>query len=169
MTPPDDGAAAAPATADLYDAHGDRLQVAESAFRSFGARVAFHGPVATVKCHEDNSHVKAALAEPGHGRVLVVDGGGSRRRALVGDQIAASAVANGWAGVVVWGCIRDSAVVAGLDLGCLALGTVPAKTEKRGEGQRDVPVSFAGVRFEPGAHVYVDADGLVVAPEALHG
>ncbi len=156
-----------PKTADLYDEHADELQVAEPIFRSFGGRAAFHGPIATVKTHEDNSRVREALAEPGEGRVLVVDGGGSTRCALVGDVLAARAVENGWAGVVVWGCVRDVAELASLDVGCLALAAVPAKSVKRGAGVRDLAVTFAGVRFEPGHHLWADRDGVVVAARDL--
>lgn len=159
-------------TADLYDRHGDRhgaaLRVCEPIFKDYGGLTRFAGPVATVKCFEDNTQVKAALAEPGEGRVLVVDAGGSLRCAMLGDLIAASAVQNGWAGVLLWGCIRDSAEVAAMDLGVKALGTMPRKSERRGEGQRDIPVTFAGVTFSPGDWIYCDEDGVVVAAEPLN-
>jgi len=155
-------------TADLCDEHDD-LHVAEPIFRIFGKRRAFNGPIATVKCHEDNSRVREALEEPGEGRVLVVDGGGSMRRALLGDMLGELAVENGWAGVVVNGCIRDSDAINELDLGVRALATIPVKSIKRGDGQRDVSVSFAGVTFRPGEHLYADADGLVVAPVPVAG
>ncbi|HEY5789682.1 MAG TPA: ribonuclease E activity regulator RraA [Gammaproteobacteria bacterium] len=154
-------------TADLYDAHADALQVASPLFRDYGGRRRFHGPVATLKVFEDNSLVRAALAEPGAGRVLVVDGGGSLRCALLGDQLARLGVDHGWAGVVVYGCIRDAEVLAGMPLGVKALATHPAKSVKRGEGQRDLPVSFAGVTFAPGAWLCADADGIVVSPTPL--
>jgi regulator of ribonuclease activity A len=155
-------------TADLCDEH-DGLHVAEPMFRIFGRRRAFNGPIATVKCHEDNSRVREALEEPGEGRVLVVDGGGSMRRALLGDMLGALAVRNGWAGVVVNGCIRDSDAIDALELGVRALATIPVKSIKRGDGQRDVSVSFAGVTFRPGEHLYADADGIVVAPVPMIG
>lgn len=154
-------------TADLYDAHGERLQVLELPLLDLGARAAFSGRIRTVKAYEDNSKVKATLAEPGEGGVLVVDGAGSRRFALLGDAIAASAVQQGWAGVVIFGCVRDAAVLAGMPVGIRALGTTPRKTVKRGEGLVDVPVAFGGVRFHPGAWLYADRDGVVVADEAL--
>jgi regulator of ribonuclease activity A len=151
------------ATADLCDAHGDQMQVCEPLFAAYGGRRAFHGPVSTVRCFEDNSRVKEAVESPGEGRVLVVDGGGSRRRALLGGNLGVAAVKNGWSGVIVYGCIRDSAELAPLPLGIRALGTMPLRSEKRGEGERDVPVRFAGVTFRPGDHVYVDEDGVVLS------
>lgn len=155
------------ATADLCDAHGDSVQVCEPIFHSYGARRAFAGQVSTVRCFEDNSLVKAAVESPGLGRVLVVDGGGSRRRALVGGNLGVAAVRNGWAGVIVHGCIRDCAELAGLDLGIRALGTMPLRSEKRGEGERDVAVRFAGVTFRPGDYVFADDDGIVLSHGAL--
>jgi regulator of ribonuclease activity A len=154
-------------TADLFDGFGDRVQVCDPIFRDFGGRLRFAGPIATVKCFEDNSLVKAALAEPGGGRVLVVDAGGSLRCAMLGDMIAANAVENGWNGVLMFGCVRDSVDIAGMELGVKALATNPRKSEKRGEGQRDMPVNFAGVRFRPGEHIYCDEDGILVSTEAL--
>jgi len=154
-------------TADLYDQHGETLRVCEPIFGDYGGLVRFTGPVATVKCFEDNTHVKAALAEPGEGRVLVVDAGGSIRCAMLGDVIAQSAVDNGWVGVLMYGCIRDSREIADMDLGVKALGTNPRKSQRRGEGQRDIPVAFAGVTFRPGDWVYCDEDGVVVADGPL--
>jgi regulator of ribonuclease activity A len=120
-----------------------------------------------VRCFEDNSLVKEAVESPGHGRVLVVDGGGSKRRALFGGNLGAAAVRNGWSGVIIHGCIRDVAELEPLELGIRALGTMPLRSEKRGEGERDVPVRFAGVTFRPGDHVYVDEDGVVVSATSL--
>ncbi len=158
-----------PATADLCDAHEPRLQVAEAnAFKSYGQHAAFGGPITTIKCFENNPLVRATLSEPGHGRVLVVDGGGSVRRALFGDNIAALAVQNGWAGVIIYGAIRDSSVVDAMPLGVKALGTNPIKSSKQHPGDRDVPVTFAGVTFVPGHYVYADRDGIVVSATALH-
>lgn len=154
-------------TADLCDQHGERVQVCEPIFHAFGGRRAFHGPISTVRCFEDNSRVKEAVESPGAGKVLVVDGGGSRRHALLGDKLGAAAVRNGWAGVIIHGCIRDSAALGRMDLGIRALGTMPLRSEKRGEGERDVPVRFAGVTFRPGEFVYVDEDGVIVAAKAL--
>ncbi len=154
-------------TADLYDAHGDELQVADALLLDFGGVSAFSGEIATVRCPDDNGLVRERLAEPGRGRVLVVDGGGRRSFALLGDQLAELGVSNGWAGVVVHGCIRDSVAIRAMELGVKALGTCPRKTVKRGLGESDVPVEFAGVRFEPGYHLYADEDGIVVAPHPL--
>lgn len=154
-------------TADLCDAHSDSLQVAEPGFRDFGGRRTFGGRIRTVRAPEDNSLVRQALEEPGQGQVLVVDGGGSRRCALVGDQLAALAEKNGWAGIVVNGCIRDSEDVGRTAIGVKALGTHPRKSQKRGAGERELAVSFAGVTFTPGHHLYADADGLVVSEKPL--
>ena len=154
-------------TADLCDELGEEVRVCEPIFRIFGGRRSFGGLVSTVRCFEDNSFVKAAVESPGHGHVLVVDGGGSRRRALFGDKLGTAAVKNGWTGVIVHGCIRDSAELGRMDLGLRALGTMPLRSEKRGEGARDVPVRFAGVTFRPGDHVYADEDGIVVSTRPL--
>ncbi len=157
-----------PATCDLCDAHkGDTsgaFRVLPPAFTAYGARAAFAGLVSTVKCFEDNSLVKAALDEPGEGRVLVVDGGGSLRRALVGGNLAAAAARNGWAGVVVDGCVRDVAELAACDVGIRALALMPLPTDKRNTGQRDVAVQVQGVWVHPGEWLCADADGMVVMP-----
>ena len=154
-------------TADLCDEHGDKVQVCEPVFHAFGGRRAFFGEVSTIRCFEDNSRVKEAVESPGAGRVLVVDGGGSRRHALLGDKLGLAAVGNGWAGVIIHGCIRDSAELGRMDLGIRALGTMPLRSDKRGEGEREVPVRFAGVTFRPGDFVYVDEDGVIVAHAPL--
>jgi regulator of ribonuclease activity A len=154
-------------TADLCDAHSDRVQICEPMFLHYGGLAAFSGTVSTIRCFEDNSRIAEAVESPGENRVLVVDGGGSRRHALLGDRLGKAAVRNGWAGVIIYGCIRDSAELALLPIGIRALGTMPLRSDKRGEGERDGPVRFAGVTFRPGDHVYVDADGIVVARERL--
>ena len=154
-------------TADLYDDYADRVRVCDPIFRDFGAHARFSGPIATVKCFEDNFLVKAALGEPGEGRVLVVDAGGSLRCAMLGDLIAASAVEHGWRGVLMFGCVRDTVDLAEMALGVKALAANPRKSEKHGEGQLDIPVSFAGVCFRPGDHIYCDGDGVLVCAEAL--
>lgn len=154
-------------TTDLCDEYGDELQVADPIFTDFGGEPAFAGPISTVKCFEDNSKVREALEEPGEGRVLVVDGGGSDRCALLGDNLAQLAIDNGWAGVLVYGCIRDSAEIGDLAIAVKALAPHPRKSSKRGVGERDVSVRFAGVGFEPGTWLYADLDGIVVAKEAL--
>jgi regulator of ribonuclease activity A len=154
-------------TADLCDEFSAELEIAAPVFRSFGGRASFAGPASTVKCFEDNSRVKEAVGEPGRGRVLVVDGGGSLRCALLGDLLAKQAADNGWAGVVVHGCVRDSAEIAGFELGVLALAAIPQRSERKGEGQRDVVIELAGARVHPGDWVYADEDGMVVARRAL--
>lgn len=154
-------------TADLYDEYGDQLKIALPLFRDFGGRKTFYGPVSTVKVHEDNSLVRAALEEPGKGRVLVVDGGESLRCALVGDMLAKLGKDNGWAGIVVSGCIRDSAEIASMDIGVKAIATNPRKSVKKGAGDRDIPVRFAGVEFRPGHFLYADEDGILVSDEKL--
>ena len=150
------------ATADLYDERGDELDSLALQLHDLGGRVAFDGPIRTVRCHRDNALVKALLATPGEGAVLVIDGGGSLESALVGDLIAASAVENGWAGLIVHGAIRDRVAIGGLDLGVKALGSNPRKSAKDGVGEVDVPVTIAGVAFTPGRHVWADADGILV-------
>lgn len=154
-------------TADLCDDHANKITVCQPIFRSFGRRKAFGGPVSTVRCFEDNSRVKEAVNAPGEGRVLVVDGGGSYRCALLGDMLGEAAVKNGWVGVIVHGCIRDSAALDGMNLGIRALGTIPLRSEKRGEGQRDVAVQMAGVTIQPGDFVYADEDGIIFSKQAL--
>jgi regulator of ribonuclease activity A len=151
-----------PATADLYDEHGDRLQSCDIQFRQFGAVRAFHGTVTTVRCHEDNALLRSVLGEQGAGRVLVVDGGGSVHTALMGDLIAKLALANKWQGVVINGAVRDVATLAQLPIGIKALGSNPRKSAKTGAGERDVPVQFGGVTFKPGATLYSDDDGIVL-------
>ena len=150
------------ATADLYDERGDELDSLALQLHDFGGRVAFDGPVRTVRCHRDNALVKAVLATPGGGAVLVIDGGGSLESALVGDLIAASAVEHGWAGLIVHGAIRDRIANGTLALGVKALGSNPRKSAKAGIGEVDVPVTIAGVVFTPGARVWADADGVLV-------
>jgi regulator of ribonuclease activity A len=133
-------------------------------FKSYGARTRFAGPISTVCCLDDNSVVKAALEERGAGRVLVVDGGGSLRRALVGGNIAAGAAKNGWVGIVVYGCVRDSAELAAVDVGILALGLMPLPTDRKNQGLRDVAVQIQGVTVRPGDWLVADEDGIVVMP-----
>lgn len=153
-------------TPDLCDQHPEVL-VAEPVFRSYGGRVAFAGTAVTVKCFEDNSRVRELAATPGQGRVMVVDGGGSLRRALLGDQIAANAVKNGWSGFLVFGCVRDVDALAALPLGVQALASHPMKTEKRGLGEVDMPVAFAGLSLVPGDWIYADANGVIAAKTPL--
>ncbi len=154
-------------TTDLCDAHEGKVRIVAPMFRSYGGRRSFHGPVSTLKLFEDNGLVRKALEGPGNGRVLVIDGGGSLRRALVGDQLAALGVKNGWAGLVVYGCIRDSRAIGGMDIGIFALATHPQKTLKKNEGDTDVPVAFGGVTFNPGDWLYADEDGVILSNAAL--
>ena len=154
-------------TADLCDEFPDLVQVAVPVLQSFGGAQAFSGPIATVRALEDNTLVRQELERVVEGAVLVVDGGGSLRCALVGDRLAALAVEHGWHGVVVHGCVRDSEALASIDLGVRALHTCPRRSYKRGIGELDIPVSFAGLTFVPGHWLYADVDGLLVAPHAL--
>lgn len=159
-------------TADLCDAHEDllndgQLRVVESMFLSYGERAAFNGPIATLKLFEDNGLVRQALEGPGNGRVLVIDGGGSLRRALVGDQLAALALKNGWGGIVVNGCIRDALAIGAMDIGILALDTHPRKTAKKGQGESNVAVTFGGVTFRPDEWLYADEDGVLISAVPL--
>lgn len=154
-------------TADLVDAHQDAVESCEVQFRRFGGRRAFAGRIRTVQTFEDNALLRSVLEMPGEGAVLVVDGGGSLRVALVGDVIAGLALANGWSGLVINGAVRDSAALAALDIGLKALGTNPMKSAKRGIGEVDVPLRFGGVTFTPGAMLYADDDGILVSDAPL--
>ena len=149
-------------TTDISDSLGDDARAANPGFNDYGAQTVFSGPISTVKCYEDNSLVRASLEQSGHGRVLVVDGGASMRCALLGDMLATLANENGWAGIIVNGCIRDSAEIASINIGVKARATHPKKSLKRGEGQLDVVVHFAGIDFRPGDYLYADGDGIVV-------
>ena len=153
-------------TPDICDDHPE-VQVVEPGFRNFGGVDAFGGEVVTVKCFEDNSIVKEQVAKAGNGCVMVVDGGGSKRAALLGDMLAEKAAANGWAGLIIYGCIRDVDVIGKTELGVQALGTHPRKTEKKGIGDLNVPVTFGGVTFRPGQYVYADNNGIVVSETKL--
>ena len=153
-------------TADLYDENRD-VQVADPIFRHFGGVRAFGGEVATVHVYEDNVLMRDKLATPGEDRVLVVDGGGSNWCALLGDRMAQRAIDHGWTGVIIHGCVRDSAELPNLEVGVMALGTCPRKSRKNGVGAVDVPVTLAGCLIEPGMHLYADEDGIIVANEAL--
>jgi regulator of ribonuclease activity A len=154
-------------TTDLYDDFEGSCQTCSIQFRDFGARRRFFGPVRTVECFEDNVLFRQLLDEPGEGAVIIVDGKGSTAKALMGDMLAARASANGWAGVVIYGAVRDSAEMAGIDVGIKALGVNPAKSDKKGEGQVDVSVGFGGATFRPGDWVYCDEDGVLVAPQEI--
>ena len=152
---------------DLCDEHGDKVKILDPLFKDYGAEDVFWGEVVTVRCYEDNSRVRELVATPGTGKVLVVDGGGLLRRALMGDRLAELAVENGWEGGVINGAIRDAGAIGSMALGVKALSTCPMKTEKRGLGDVDVPVTFAGVTISPGDYLYADINGILVACEAL--
>jgi len=158
-------------TPDLCDEFepelGTSVRVVAPMFQRYGGRASFSGQIVTLKIFEDNSLVREAFAESGAGKVLVIDGGGSLRCALVGDQLAILARKNGWEGVVVYGCIRDSGDIAGIDIGIRALNTHPQKSIKKGIGDRDIAVIFGGVTFNPGEYIYVDEDGILVSDKPL--
>lgn len=154
-------------TPDLCDEYPESIAVAEPLFRGYGGKDRFGGLISTIKCFEDNSLVRSAVAEPGAGKVLVIDGGGSMRRALLGDMLAEQAVAKGWEGVIIFGCLRDVDQINAMQLGVKALGTHPMKTDKRGEGQQDIPLQFAGVSWQPGHYAYADNNGILIADRKL--
>jgi len=155
-------------TADLFDAHGERLRVCQVQFREFGGTRRFHGPVRTIRTFEDNALIKRTLSEPGQDAVLVIDGGASLRCALIGDVIAGLADRNGWVGLVVYGAVRDTAALGKLGLGIKALGSNPRKSGKSGAGELDGAINFGGVDFRAGDWLYSDEDGIVVSDNALH-
>jgi len=154
-------------TADLCDEFESLVKIAEPLFQNYGQIKSFYGEIATVKVFEDNVLVRKTLETKGRKRVLLVDGGASTRVALVGDQLAQIAYEHGWAGIVVNGCIRDSAEIAKIQIGLKALHTVPKKSFKKGLGEVDVPVKFAGVVFNSGCYLYADQDGLIIAEKNL--
>ena len=154
-------------TPDLSDKYEADVQALEMQFQHFGQIKSFFGQAVTVKCFEDNSMVKQLVNSPGEGKVLVVDGCGSMRRALLGDMLAEAAIANGWAGLVIAGCIRDVQVINELAIGVKALGTHPMKTEKLGQGQIDEPIEIGQTTINPGMYVYADENGVIVANSPL--
>jgi len=154
-------------TPDLCDDYPELVRVLEPMMGNFGGRESFGGEVVTIKCHEDNSLVKEHAGNPGQGKVMIVDGGGSMRRALLGDMIAENAVKNGWEGIIIYGCVRDVDALVTLDLGIQALASIPLKTDKRGIGDFNVPVTFGGVSFNPGDYVYADNNGVIVSNKSL--
>ncbi len=156
-------------TADLCDEFSKKLAVCEPMFRSFGKKSRFSGPISTVKVHEDNVLVREALETLPPGTVLVVDGGGSKRCALLGDKLARIAVERSLGGVIINGCVRDSGELAEMELGILALASHPLRSKKEGAGDKDVPVEFGGVEWKPGHYVYADEDGVVILRERLLG
>ncbi|RMN69596.1 Ribonuclease activity regulator protein RraA [Pseudomonas syringae] len=154
-------------TPDLCDAYPDLIQVVEPMFSNFGGRDSFGGQIVTLKCFEDNSKVREQVELDGKGKVLVVDGGGSLRCALLGDMLADKAAKNGWEGMLIYGCVRDVDIIAQTDLGVQALASHPKKTEKRGIGELNVPVTFGGVTFRPGEYLYADNNGVIISPSPL--
>lgn len=152
---------------DLFDAHADMLKLAKSPFKDYGKKICFFGEIVTVDCFNDNSKVKELLAQPGQGKVLVVDGHASKSNALLGDMIAESAVKHQWQAVVINGCIRDAGTIATLDIAVKALGTCPIKTEKLGQGTVNNAIHFAGLTFTPGQFIYGDANGIAISHELL--
>ena len=154
-------------TPDLCDQYPELVQAVEPMFSNFGGRENFGGQVVTVKCFEDNSRVKELVSTPGEGRVMVVDAGGSMRRACLGDMLAEKASANGWSGIIIYGCIRDVDEIMATDIGVQALGVHPIKTDKKGIGEIDIAVTFGGVTFNSGDYVYADNNGIIVSPEKL--
>jgi len=153
-------------TTDLLDAHPE-LEACETGLGHYGGARRFRGEVVTVRCFEDNSLVRELLKTPGHGRVLVIDGGGSRRCALVGDLLAEAGHQNGWSGIIVAGCVRDSAALAALPIGVLALGVQPRRSEKHGQGVQGTTLEILGARVRPGDYAYADEDGVVFSQQSL--
>lgn len=152
---------------ELCDRYPDDVRILEPMLGNFGGRERFFGQIVTIKAFEDNSLVREQVAQPGEGRVLVVDGGGSMRRAMLGDMLAEKASANGWAGIIIYGCIRDVNAIADLDIGVQALGAHPLKTDKKGIGELNVVVRFGGVDFVPGEYCYADNNGVLVSQKPL--
>jgi regulator of ribonuclease activity A len=153
-------------TPDLCDEYPE-VEVLDPIFNNFGGKESFGGEIVTIKCHEDNSLVKENVGKPGSGKVMVVDGGGSMRTALLGDMLAEKAAKNGWEGFIIFGCIRDIDIIMETDLGVQALAVHPRKTEKKGIGELNVPVKFAGVQINPGDYIYADNNGVIVSKKAL--
>jgi regulator of ribonuclease activity A len=154
-------------TADLYDAHTAEVHVAAPGLRHFGGRRRFAGPICTLKVFEDNLVLRQQIDEPGAGRVMVVDGGASLRAALIGDVLAKRALDNGYAAFVINGCVRDTVECARMDIGIMALAANPTRPQKKGFGERGIPVAFAGVKFTPGEWRYADEDGILLCPRKL--
>jgi regulator of ribonuclease activity A len=154
-------------TCDLYDDFLDAVRVIPPGLKNFGGRSAFHGEAVTIKCFEDNSRLVELVNSAGAGRVLMVDGGGSLRCAIMGDMLADAAAKNGWSGVVISGCVRDRQALAALPIGIMALGVTPRKSTRRGEGQRDLAISVLGTAVYPGDFVVADSDGCLVFPEGI--
>ena len=154
-------------TPDLCDQYPELVRVVEPMLSNFGWREQFCGQITTIKCFEDNSLVKQLVGTSGEGRVIVVDAGGSLRRACLGDMLAEQAASNGWAGLIIYGCIRDVDQIRATDIGVQALGVHPMKTDKKGVGELNIPVTFGGVTFAPKDYVYADNNGIILSAEPL--
>ena len=154
-------------TLDLCDAYPDLVRVLEPIFTNYGGKTSFGGKIVTVKCFEDNSVVKESAGKPGEGKVMVVDGGGSLKKALLGDLIAKSALNNCWEGFIIYGSIRDVELISGMKIGVKALTSIPLKTERKGAGEENVQITFGGVTFKPGEYVYADSTGIIVSSDPL--
>ncbi|HBC57621.1 MAG TPA: putative 4-hydroxy-4-methyl-2-oxoglutarate aldolase [Gammaproteobacteria bacterium] len=154
-------------TPDLCDEYPQQVRVISPMFQQFGKRRSVGGEVVTIKCFEDNSRVKEQVAESGAGRILLVDGGGSKRCALLGDLLAAKGADSGWAGIIVYGCVRDVDILADIDLCIQALASHPQKSTRRGEGQVNIPITIGGVTVSPGEFLYADNNGVIVSTEPL--
>lgn len=157
------------ATADLWDQHGAQLHCVDPIFTHFGLKTNFYGEISTIKLYEDNSLVRQELVKNGKGKVLVVDGGGSLRCALLGDQLAELAIQNQWEGLLIYGCIRDSEVISKMNIGVRTLNTCPVKSIKKDQGAIDIPVKFASTLFVPGHYLYADMDGILIGSNPLVG
>ncbi len=154
-------------TPDLCDENPETVSAVAPIFSNYGGKSAFGGEIVTVKCFEDNTVVKAQAAEDGAGKVMVVDGGGSMRCALVGDMIAANAMKNGWLGLIIYGCIRDVDAISTLDIGIQALNSMPIRSVRENRGELNIEISFGGVTFKPGEYVYADNNGVIISPQSL--
>ncbi|NQZ30350.1 MAG: putative 4-hydroxy-4-methyl-2-oxoglutarate aldolase [Oceanospirillaceae bacterium] len=152
---------------EICDIHADTVRILTPMLQNFGAKDTFYGEIVTLKTFEDNSKIREQVALDGTGKVLVVDGGGSMRHAMLGDLLAKKAADNGWSGIIIHGCIRDVNAIAEIGLGVQALGVHPLKTDKRGLGDVNVPINFGGVSFHPGEYVYADNNGVLVSKEPI--
>ncbi|EAQ64125.1 hypothetical protein MED121_00795 [Marinomonas sp. MED121] len=152
---------------DLTDQYPDHLLIADPIFNSYGKKNIFYGEVVSVKCFEDNSRVKELVATPGKGKVMVVDGGGSKRVALLGDMLAEQAASNGWEGIIIYGAVRDVATQSTIDLGVKALAATPLRSMRKGMGEVGENIAFAGLRIENGDYIYADLNGIALAKQPL--
>ncbi|MCK5391377.1 MAG: ribonuclease E activity regulator RraA [Deltaproteobacteria bacterium] len=154
-------------TPDLCDAYPDLTRILEPIFKNYGGKTSFGGEIVTVKCFEDNSRVKENAGKAGQGKVMVVDGGGSLKKALLGDLIAETALNNEWEGFIIYGCIRDVEPISTMKIGVKALNSIPLKTQRKGEGENNVRITFGGVTFNAGEYVYADTTGIIVSSMPL--